>query len=435
MSKPRTTRTWRRCATAGLAALALGVAGCGGGGTPAADSDGVLTIWMMTGGPGDDELIQDVNSEFAATHPDMRVDIQVQQWDSIATKLTTALATDNPPDIVEMGNTQTPLQTWSGGLADLTDVRDSFEDSADWLTGLAAPSEYDGRLYAVPLYGGTKVVMYNKDLFAAAGITQPPRTLDEVVDLCGRLAAANASVPDFSGFYLPGQYWFAGVPFLFGQGGTIATESPDGWTATMSDPRNIAGLQEWRSVQNACSTPSSIGVNTTNPDQNQLFADGRTAMTYVKAWEPATVLEKNPAMKDKIGFFPMPGYTPDATLPVIVAGSTIGVAANSPDQAAAVDWLRIVTSRGFQEKMAQKLNLLPIVPGFTPASGVTQQLTVAAQAARISSPLPVTPGQATLETEKYNEQFFSSIAGGADIPTAAAEYDRHATDAFNALRG
>jgi N,N'-diacetylchitobiose transport system substrate-binding protein len=429
MSEP-----WKRCAIAGLAVVALGLAGCGGG-APAAESDGVLTIWLMTGGPGDNPLIEDVNAEFTAAHPNMRVDVQVQQWDSIATKLTTSLATGNPPDIVEMGNTQTPLQTYSGGLADLTDVRGTFEDSADWLTGLSAPSEYDGKLYAVPLYGGTKVVMYNKDLFAAAGVTQAPRTLDELVDVCGRLAAANASMPDFSGFYLPGQYWFAGVPFLFGQGGTIATQSGGDWTARMSDPRNIAGLQEWRRVQNACSTPSSVGVNTTNPDQNQLFADGKAAMSYVKAWEPASVVEKNPAMQEKIGFFPMPGYTADATLPVIVAGSTIGVAANSPDQKAAIDWLRIVTSQHFQAKMAQTLNLLPIVPAFTPSSGVPEQLTVAAQAARISSPLPVTPGEATLETEKYNEQFFSEIAGGADIATAAAEYDRHATDAFNALHG
>jgi N,N'-diacetylchitobiose transport system substrate-binding protein len=419
---------------AGLAVVAFGMAGCSsGGGGSASKPNHTLTIWMMTGGPGDNPIIQDVNKEFATKHPDMKVNIQIQQWDNIATKLTTALATNNPPDIVEMGNTQTPLQTFSGGLADLTNIKSSFENSANWLSGLAAPSESGGKLYAVPLYGGTKVVMYNKAVFAAAGITSMPKTLGELEQDCGLLAAKNSSVSNFSGFYMPGQYWFAGVPFLFGQGGTIATQTGGKWTATMGDPKNIQGLQAWRKFQNACSTKSSIGVNTTNPDENQLFADGKAAMTYVKAWEPASVLQKNPSLKDKIGFFAMPGYTADKTLPVIVSGSTIGIATNSPNQAAAQDWLRIVTSKNFQQEMAQKLNLLPIVPAFTPSTGVTDQLKVAAQASQVSSPLPNSPGEATLETERYYEQFFSKIAGGADITGAAAEFDKHATAAFNAL--
>jgi N,N'-diacetylchitobiose transport system substrate-binding protein len=161
-----------RCAIAVLSVVAFALAGCGsGGGGSAAQSNHTLTIWMMTGGP----VIQDVNKEFATKHPDMKVDIQIQQWDNIVTKLTTALATSKPPDIVEMGNTQNPLQTFAGGLAELTDVKSSFEDSANWLSGLASPSENGGKLYAVPLYGGTKVVMYNKDFSPRQGSPAPPR--------------------------------------------------------------------------------------------------------------------------------------------------------------------------------------------------------------------------------------------------------------------
>lgn len=82
--------------------------------------------------------------------------------------------------------------------------------------------------------------------------------------------------------------------------------------------------------------------------------------------------------------------------------------------------------------MATELNLLPISPSFTPA-GVPEQLTVASQASKVSQPLPNSPGEATLETERYNEQFFSKIASGADIASSSAAYDKHATDAFNSL--
>ncbi|GHH79100.1 sugar ABC transporter substrate-binding protein [Streptomyces sulfonofaciens] len=429
------TARWRY-AIAALPVMALALTGCGGSGGDKADSDNKLTVWMMTGGPGDSPLIKDVNAEFAKKYgkkyPGMKVDVQVQQWDGVATKITTALATSNPPDIVEMGNTQTPLQTYSGGLADLTAAKKSFEGSAGWLSGLSGPSTYDGKLYAVPLYGGTKVVMYNKKMFADAGIKQLPKTIGELQRDCGTLAKANSGTANFSGFYMPGQYWFNGIPFAFAKGGTVATEKGGKWRAEMSSPANQAGLKAWRTFQNTCSTKSSVGVNTDSPDQDQLFADGKAAMEYVKAWEPATVLEKNPGLKDRIGFFALPGYTADRTMPVIVSGSTIGVAANSPDKKAATDWLRIIAGKDFQQSMAKKLNLLPISPAFTPP-GVPEQLTVASEASKISQPLPNSPGEATLETERYNEQFFSKIAGGADIATASAAYDKHATKAFNSL--
>ncbi|MEW2544749.1 extracellular solute-binding protein [Streptomyces sp. NPDC047002] len=421
-----------RCALTALPVLAITLTACGGGGgAQKAASDHRLTVWMMTGGPGDSPLVKDVDAQFEKAHPGMKVDVQIQQWDGVATKITTALAGGNPPDIVEMGNTQTPLQTYSGGLADLTADKASFAGSDSWLTGLSGPSQFGGKLYAVPLYGGTKVVMYNKKMFADAGIT-PPKSVADLQKDCATLAAAHRGTANFSGFYLPGQYWFNGMPFLFAKGGTVARQQGGTWKAEMGSAANRAGLTAWKSFQNACSTPSSVGVNTDSPDQDQLFADGKAAMEYVKAWEPAAVVEKNPGMKGNIGFFAMPGYTAGSTMPVIVSGSTIGIAAASPDKKAAEDWLRVITGKSFQQKMARELNLLPISPDFTPA-GVPEQLTVASEASKNSRALPNSPGEATLETERYNEQFFSKIAGGADIASSSAAYDKHATDAFNSL--
>lgn len=411
-----------------LASGCSGSSGDSGGGS----ESGTLTVWMMTGGPGDSPLVEEVNDAFAETYPDIEVKVEIQQWDNIATKITTALASGNGPDIVEMGNTQTALQTYSGALLDLTDDKDSFEDSDAWLAGLAEPSTYEGGLYATPLYGGTKVVMYNTDMFEAAGITTPPTTLDELEEACTALATANADRANFSGFYMPGQYWFAGAPFVFGAGGELAVQQDGSWEGALSSPESQEGLEAWRSFQNTCSTPSSTGVNTNSPDQGQLFADGQTAMLYVKAWEPAAVIEKNPDLEGRLGYFVMPGYEADVPLPTIVAGSTIGISASTDKADAAKEWLRIVTGKEFQGHMAQELNLLPISPSFLPEDGVTEALTVGAEAVVINHALPVTPGQATLDGERYNEQFFSSVVAGADIPSAAAEYDAHVAEVFNA---
>lgn len=410
------------------------LAGCAGGGQEpdAGSTSGTLTVWMMTGGPGDNPIIEDVNAAFSKKYPDMKVKVEIQQWDNIATKLTTALASGNGPDIVEMGNTQTPLQTYSGGLLELTDDKGSFEDSDQWLAGLADLSTYEDRLYATPLYGGTKVVMYNKAMFADAGITEVPGTLDELMTACTKLAASNADTPNFSGFYMPGQYYFAGVPFIFGADGDVAEQKDGEWTATMSTPEAVTGLTAFKEFQNTCSTPSSVGVNTNNPDQGQIFADGQAAMAYVRGWEPAGVVEKNPEMDGNIGYFVMPGYTADEPLPVIVAGSTIGIAADTDSPEAAKEYLRILTGKDFQQRFGSELNLIPISPSFTP-DDLPEHMIVAVEAAATNKSLPASPGQSTLESERYNEQFFSSIVGGADIKKATADYDEYVTKTLNAF--
>jgi N,N'-diacetylchitobiose transport system substrate-binding protein len=427
-------KPWKSLAL--LASISLSLAACGGSGPGKAAPTNKLTVWMMTGGPGDNKIIGDVTKQFNQKHPDVKVTVEVQQWDNIVTKLTTALASDNPPDIVEMGNTQTPMLTASGALAELTDKKGEFESSDQWLAGLAGPSTYQDKLYATPLYGGTKVVMYSKKMFAAAGIDKPPATVDDLIADCGKLAKAHTSTPNFSAFYMPGQYWFAGMPFLFGKGGTIATSTDNKWTAQMSSAENQAGLAEWKKFQNGCSTPSSIGANTDSPDQDQIFADQKAAMIYVKAWEPGAVAEKNAKAAADAGYFIMPGYEAGKPLPVIVAGSTIGIAQNSPNKDMAVDWLKIITGKAFQQTMTRTIHQLPVVAAFLPTTGnVPEVLKLGAQAATVSQALPSTPGEATLETESYNEQFFSKIAKGADIAGAAKDYDKHATEAFNAQSG
>jgi N,N'-diacetylchitobiose transport system substrate-binding protein len=427
---------WKTVGLAAAVSIALtSLAACGGGDAKSAGPTNELTVWMMTGGPGDNKIIDDVTKQFHEKHPDVTVKVEVQQWDNIVTKLTTALASDNPPDIVEMGNTQTPLLTASGALADLTGDKAGFESSDKWLAGLAGPSTYQDKLYATPLYGGTKVVMYNKKMFAAAGIDKPPATVDELIADCATLSRAHTKTPNFSAFYMPGQYWFAGMPFLFGKGGAIATEDGGKWTATMSSAENQAGLAEWKKFQNACSTPSSIGANTDSPDQDQIFADSLAAMIYVKAWEPGAVKEKNATTAADAGYFIMPGYQPNSPLPVIVAGSTIGIAAKSPNKDVAVDWLKAITGKSFQQTMTRTIHQLPVVTDFLPTTDVPDILKLGTQAATVSRALPATPGEATLETENYNEQFFAKIAKGGEIAGAAQDYDKHATEAFNALSG
>lgn len=105
-----------------------------------------LTVWVMDGS-SPDQWQKDLAAEFEKKTK-AKVKFEVQQWNGIQQKLTTALSEENPPDVFEIGNTQTPAYAKTGGLADLADLKE--EIGADWTESLNESSVYEGKQYAAP---------------------------------------------------------------------------------------------------------------------------------------------------------------------------------------------------------------------------------------------------------------------------------------------
>ena len=130
------------------AALALAVvAGVGGEALPAATasaSGNTLTVWLMTG-DSIPAVVNSVNSAFTTQNPGWTVNVEVQQWGGISTKLITALAGSTPPDVMEIGNTDVAEFAASGGLTNLAPDKSQFENSSKWLTGLAGTGRVQRR--------------------------------------------------------------------------------------------------------------------------------------------------------------------------------------------------------------------------------------------------------------------------------------------------
>ena len=83
------------------AALTLALAACGNGGAGTANGNGptTLTVWLMTGS-APQSIVDAVNADFKAKHSNVTVKVELQQWSDVTTKLDTAFAGSNPPDVV-----------------------------------------------------------------------------------------------------------------------------------------------------------------------------------------------------------------------------------------------------------------------------------------------------------------------------------------------
>ncbi len=420
-----------------IGAMVFAVTACGsgtggaaaGGGTTSA-SGSTLTVWFMDGDLSD-RTVAAIDAEFTKA-TGAHVNIQIQQWDNINTKLSTALAQNDPPDVLDIGNTDVALYAATGALTDLTGNRSALDRGQHWLPGLVGPATVGGKLYAAPLFAGNRAVIYNKRIWAAAGITSVPTTYAELTADLDRIKAGNPS-PAFSAFYLPGKYWHGAVQFVWDAGGELAVDTGGKWHGTLTSAAAQQGLRDWQTFQNTYSAPASRDTDNLTPDQAALFAGGKVGAILDSSIN--TIVKDNPAIKDQIGTFPFPSRTSGHHQPVFLGGSDLAVAANSHNQKLALAYLSAATNPAVQK------DDIAGIDGWTPVStqiiDQSKALLPATSAAFLTAAdnsvaTPASPGWTTIESDKSINDFFGDIATGRKSTSdAAAAFDQHLDEALN----
>src|SRR5438128_10705317 len=184
----------------GIAAVVVAAA-CGGtaNNNPATQS-GTLTVWLMNGS-APQSVVDGVNADFKAKYPNVTVNVEIQQWGEIGTKLDTAFAGGSPPDVIELGNTLVAKYAAAGALEDISSKKSSFDNSGTWLQSLTDSCTYQSKLYCVPYYAGSRAIIYRTDLFAGAGVQVPP-SMDDLMTGGQKLMAKYGSDSRFSALYV-----------------------------------------------------------------------------------------------------------------------------------------------------------------------------------------------------------------------------------------
>ncbi|MGN6125786.1 MAG: extracellular solute-binding protein [Humibacter sp.] len=414
-------------------AAALALSACSGNGSGKTGSESLsnvdgkgktITVWAMNGDLTNDTL-NAINKEFTK-ETGAKVKVQLQQWDGIGPKITTALSTSTPPDVLDVGNTQVAGYAANGGLLDITKYKTDLEQGGTWLGGLEDPATVNGQLYGVPSFAGTRAVIYNKKIWADAGVTSAPTTYAELTADLDKVKAANSSKSDFSAFYLPGQNWYAGVQFVWDAGGEIATQSGKTWKGGFGSSEAQKGLNDFKTFENAYTVSSARTLDTDKPDQDQLFADGKAGAILGNGWEIGVITGDNKALtQDDLGSFPFPG-TSGNNQPVMLGGSVWSIPVKSKNSQLALVWAKIAASPTIQDKYVYGVQkwIPNTVEGAKKATSDPSLPEIQKgffTAAQNSKSTPSSANWATIESTKAINQFFSSIASGSATPEAAAK--------------
>ena len=407
-----------------------------GGDETAAPEGAEITLWLA-GGDTPQELRDYLIATFADENPGSTLVIEEQAWGDLVTKLTTALPdAENTPDVVEVGNTQSPTFTTVGAFRDLSALYEELGGD-DLLPSFVEVGKADGKYYALPYYFGSRYMFYRKDIWSAAGLAVPT-TLAEFTDAVTQLRTDGQS-----GFALGGQDWRNGISWVFANGGELATEDGGEWTSTLSDPNTITGLEQWQQVyQGSSNVPSTErdvaywdflndAAEGAGPAAATIMAPGwaRWSIGDLVTNDAGEEVRDGMANAEKFGIFALPGAD-GGIAPVFAGGSNIAVSAQSQNPELAENLMRIIFSEEYQTMLAQN-GLGPANANYVSALGDDEFATTMIETAAGSKLTPAAPGWAAVEAAFVYEELFQKIAEGGDVTALAAEYDEIITPMLN----
>jgi N,N'-diacetylchitobiose transport system substrate-binding protein len=314
---------------------------------------GSITVWLQvdaqSGWPG---VVAAANQQFQSDHPGTSVNVQYQNWGDHLQKFDATLAGGNSPDVIEMGNTEMTKYMAAGAFADISSFKGSFDNSANWLSGLAKSGSFNGKTYGVPYYAGSRVVTYRTDLFKAAGIKSLPSSTAQYAADAKRLLAKNKT-KGFSPVYIAGTDWYFAMSFVYDYGGSIAQQVSGKWKGMLSSPKSIAGLTAYKNFFRAASRASKT-TDETHPNPYDVYAQGQAASMVGPSWFSCCVGAK---YKGSTAQFVMPGHVKGQSMPGFLGGSDLAVPATSGNKALAADWIKDFTSTASEKALQAKGNI------------------------------------------------------------------------------
>ena len=277
--------------------LLLSLSGCGA-------TDGKTHLKLQIWDVAQRDSMQAICDAYTAKNPDVTIEVQVTSWNEYWTKLEAAAESNTMPDIFWMHTNQILYYSDFGMLADVTDLYEDVEPNyyenhfSEISIGNAQGS--NGRMYGVPKDKDNIFLVYNREMFDAAGVAYPDDTWT-----WDDLTAASAQIYDKTGkygfmAYNDDQmgYW----SFVYQAGGCILTE--DKTRGGFDQPGTRKGMEFYVGMQSNDWCPKQAYFAETAPG-TAFFSE--VGSMYIEGnWELMNKCINFPNMKGKWDIAPMP---------------------------------------------------------------------------------------------------------------------------------
>lgn len=226
--------------------------------------------------------------EIEKVYPNIKVILQQYPTsEEFWTAIPTSIAAKNAPDVIIFSDEGNLEYIANGSLAPLDELIEKVEfDKSIISSSLYDGWTYEGKLYGIPGRAGTSMLSINKKMLEKAGITEYPKTMDELVEMAKKLTNDDEGVyglcANIHEFHISQYIHAFGGDWNFGK--------------TINSPENIEGLQffvDLYTKHKVAVNPKQIGASW----DGEVFAKEKAAMSTGGPWYLGYVKETNPDLE------------------------------------------------------------------------------------------------------------------------------------------
>lgn len=399
----------------------------GGQGETGSQQDEAIELNVLVGHwtvGSDDSPFEAAKRELEERHPNVTVVFDVQQGGgNVKSKFLNSAAAGQSPDVAMVDSNALGEMVEAELLEPIGSYASEWDEWNDILPNFRQAGSWEGTPYAVFMNTDLRVFVWNRELFAAAGLDPDngPSTWSELLET----AQAVNDPPGVYGMMVPGgssehtaHRWYS---FLWGAGGDLIQDGE----ASFDGEAGIAAAQLYQQLIETGVTP--VDVLSASPDDNDRgVASGAYAMGVVGSWFYNYAREAGVDTPQKfnetfgVSAIPSPDGEPS---PAGAGGWTVTLPAQSQHKDLAWEFISIAMNTENQRTWALSRGYVPVRQTLAEDSAFAEAIpfySVIEETLPIARTRPAIPEYPQV-SQAIQTALQSIMLGEADVETALGE--------------
>lgn len=361
-----------------------------------------------------------VIAAFEEANPDITVKATDYAYDDFKAALLTSIAGGEAPDTARLDIAWVPEFANQGALLQLDGVMPEFESiAAQTFAGPLSTNYWDGHYYGLPQDTNTQVLLWNKEMFTAAGLSTVPATMEEFATVACQL---SDSANEVYGYALGGTYFWAPAPIFYAMGGKVVADDFSTASGYVNSEASIAAFSMLVDMyNNGCISPNLLGGGIGTSDGH---GSGKYAMIIDGPWMVDIYKSSYPDFEVNFALIPTGA---DGTTSSVVGGEDVVVFEDTENSDAAMKWAAYLLTEEAQIMMGE-VGVMPVLSSLTGSEELPEYFTIFMEQLETAQARVPHPGWSDMDNA-INNAFQRMLRGDQ---TAQEALDQ-AADEINAL--
>lgn len=214
-----------------------------------------IEFWHTYSDTEDKIFNEQVIPLFEGKYPNIKVKATRMPYDGLKQQVIAGVAGNAAPDLMRMDIIWVPEFAKLGALVAVNNNEGFSEIKNQLFAGPLATNSYNGKYYGLPLNTNTKIAIYNKELLSQAGLSEPPKTFDQLIE-----ASKVLKDKGMYGIGVGGTGPWGSLPYFWTLGGKITDDKYTKASGYLNSAESVAALGKIVELNNeGLIAPSIIG--------------------------------------------------------------------------------------------------------------------------------------------------------------------------------